>query len=92
MPELSPTLPILQFQPLDLPGGVLFGGEGALELNDIELPLKDTVAEGDLGTEKWRREERLGCSTGDPTRSAEFEKKEGHFEGTERLPLSLKPH
>lgn len=79
MPELSPTLPVLQFQPPDLPGRVLLRREGALELNDVELPLKDTIAEGDLGTEKWRREERLGCSAGDPTRSTEFEEKQ---EGT----------
>lgn len=30
------------------PGGVFLLGEGATQLNNIELVLKDTIAEGDL--------------------------------------------
>lgn len=51
---LSP--PTLQFQPRDPPGGVLLRREGAMELNDVEFPLKDAVAKGDLRREKQRRQ------------------------------------
>lgn len=35
---------------------VLLRREGAMELNDVEFPLKDAVAKGDLRAEKQRRQ------------------------------------
>lgn len=97
VPGLSPHSSHSTVSAPDPPGGVLLGGERALQLNDVELPLKDAVAEGDLGREKkQRRRGRVeGCSTGDPTKRqnwGEAGRHSRHFEGTESLPLRLKPH
>lgn len=62
----------------DPPGGVLLGGEQALQLDDVELPLKDAVAEGDLGRERQRRGGRVeGCSMGTPQGGRTGGKQEG---------------
>lgn len=50
----GPSLPHTSVSPPDPPGGVLFQGEGAWQLNDIEFSLKDTIAESDLGRKKQR--------------------------------------
>lgn len=56
----------------DPPGGVLLRGERALKLNDVQLPLKDAVAESDLGREKQRRAGGLRGVPWGPHKGAEL--------------------
>lgn len=46
------------------PGGVLLRREGAMELNDIEFPLKDAVAKGDLLRELGSLQQLQGLQVG----------------------------
>lgn len=46
------------------PGGVLLRREGAMELNDVEFPLKDAVAKGDLLWELGSLQQLQGLQVG----------------------------